>query len=78
MNDDIKMPAAKAASAAGVLFGSMSWGEIAQMLAAIYTLCLITEWLWKRVLKPFAQRRGWKLGKRREFLDSTVTGDLDS
>lgn len=77
MNDDIKHPVAKVASASLVYLGSMSWGEIAQMLAALYTLCLIVEWLWKRVLKPFAQARGWLAGKRREFLDSTGAAPLD-
>lgn len=78
MNDDIKHPAVKAASAVGVLAGSMSWNEIAAMLAALYTACLIIEWLWKRLLKPLAQRRGWikVKGKPREFLDSTGAAPL--
>lgn len=78
MNDDIKMPAAKLASAGLVLLGQpMTWAEVAQFMAALYTGCLFIEWAWKRVLKPLAQRRGWIGGKRREFLDSTVSGDLE-
>jgi len=80
MNDDIKHPAIKATSSAAIWFGSMSWGEIAQMMAALYTLCLITEWAWKRLLKPLAQRWGWVKVKPQsrpaEFLDSTGAAPL--
>ena len=71
MTDDIKHPAVKAASGILASVGAMSWGELAQAAAFIYSACLIVEWVWKRVLKPLAQRRGWIAGKRREFLDST-------
>jgi len=76
MTDDIKHPVAKVASAGAVFLGGMTWGEVASMLAALYTACLIIEWLWKRVLKPLAQRRGWIKGKPREFLDSTGSAPL--
>lgn len=69
MNDDIKHPVAKGLSAGVVFLGGMTWGEVASMLAALYTLCLLIEWLWKRILKPAAQRRGWIAG-RAQFLDS--------
>ena len=46
------------------------------MAAFLYTCCLLVEWLWKRVLKPLAQRRGWIKGKPREFLDSTGNAPL--
>jgi hypothetical protein len=29
--------------------GIQSWGDLAAMLAAIYSLLLICEWLWKRL-----------------------------
>jgi len=76
-DDTIKHPVAKAASAGVVFLGGMTWGEVASMLATIYTACLIIEWLWKRLLKPAAQARGWIAGKRREFLDSTGAAPLD-
>ena len=76
MNDDIKYPAAKAASAGLVFLGGMTWGEVASMMAALYTFCLFIEWLWKRILLPLAMRRGWAKGKPRDFLDSTGRGDL--
>jgi hypothetical protein len=77
MNDDIKHPVAKAASAGAVFLGGMTWGEVAQMLAAIYTACLVIEWLWKRVLKPLLQRSGVIKGQPRPFLDSTGAAPLD-
>lgn len=43
-----------------------SWADVASFLAAVYTLCLLGEWLWKRVGRPFAEGRGWvKRLKRR-------------
>lgn len=77
MNDDIKHPAIKGASVGAALVGGLTWGELASMLAALYTGCLLIEWLWKRVLKPLAQRRGWLAGPRRQFLDSTGPAPLD-
>jgi hypothetical protein len=78
MNDDIKHIPAKVASAAGIWVTGMTWGEIAQMMAALYTSCLVLEWLWKRVLKPLAQRMGWlkPKGQPSEFLDSTGAAPL--
>jgi pyrroloquinoline quinone (PQQ) biosynthesis protein C len=49
----------------------MTWGELASMLAAIYTLCLLAEWVWKKVLKPIAIHNGWIKGAHRDFLDSS-------
>lgn len=78
MTDDIKHPVIKAASGTVVgAWAAMSWGERAQMAAFVYTMALLVEWLWKRLLKPLAQRRGWIAGPRREFLDSTGAAPLD-
>ena len=76
--DEIKHPVIKAASGSLVgAWAAMSWGERAQMAAFLYTMALLVEWLWKRLLKPLAQRRGWVRGKPRDFLDSTGHADLD-
>ncbi len=46
--------------------GITSWAELASALAALYTMLLITEWLWKRLGRPFCENRGWlKRAKRR-------------
>ncbi len=60
--DDQKHPVLKAAFAwGGVGFskwlesvGISSWGDFAAMLAAIYSLFLIIDWLWKK----WASRHG--------------------
>lgn len=35
--------------------GIDSWGELAAAAAAIYSICLIAEFVWKKVVKPFLQ-----------------------
>jgi hypothetical protein len=46
-----------------------SWADIAAMLAAVYTLLLILEWLWKKFGRPFAENHGWIIQhkKRRKY-----------
>lgn len=36
-----------------------SWADVAAFLAAVYSLLLIGEWLWKRLGRPFCEARGW-------------------
>lgn len=73
--DAVQHPVLKAVSAIGFTLLGHSWGEIAAMVAALYTMCLLTEWVWKRVLKPLAIQQGWLKG-RNKFLDSTGPGDV--
>lgn len=40
------------------LIGITSWSDFAAFLAAIYSLILICEWLWKRFVRRFLERRG--------------------
>lgn len=56
-NNEISMPVAKATSA--IAASAISWSDMAAILAAVYTLLLIAEWLWKRLLRPFCERKGW-------------------
>lgn len=51
--------AIETAETAGRFLGIATWADLAAALAAIYTLCLWGEWLWKRLIRPFAVRRGW-------------------
>lgn len=39
--------------------GITSWADAASALAFCYTLLLLLEWVWKRLARPFAERRGW-------------------
>jgi len=49
--------ALKATSAIAVAgIAGYTWSEIAACLAAIYTLILIGEWAWKRLIKPWLNR----------------------
>lgn len=78
MNNDplaVNQPAIKIASAWLVAllakFGITSWGDasafmgfIASFFAAAYTICLMSEWWWKRFWRPFLEEQG--ILKRRE------------
>lgn len=77
MNDEsVKYPVLKAASAGAAVVGGLTWGEIASMLAAAYTVLLIIDWWWKRFGKALFIRFGWTKGAPRDFMDTTASGDL--
>ncbi len=44
---------------------AIPWGTIASIMAAAYTALLIGEWLWKKLLRPLAERRGWVKPRKR-------------
>lgn len=50
--------------------GITSWADAASALAFLYTLILLTEWLWKRCLRPFCERQGWVKRKMRRKEDA--------
>jgi hypothetical protein len=53
MNEtQINYQATKVATALTLSFGTLSWGDLASILACIYTIILIGEWLWKKLRKP--------------------------
>ena len=58
MSDDINAPAAKVISLWAVI-GITSWTEAAAFAGFIYSMLLIGEWVWKKIARPFAERRGW-------------------
>lgn len=60
MNSDttISHPIAKAVSL-WALVGISSWTEAAAFAGFVYSMLLITEWVWKKVLRGIARRRGW-------------------
>lgn len=39
--------------------GVTSWADVAAALAALYSVLLIGEWLWKKMIKPFMVWRKW-------------------
>ena len=42
-----------------ILVLALPWATIAQMAAALYTMLLMAEWFWKKLWRPFCERRGW-------------------
>lgn len=47
-----------------------TWADVAAFLAAVYSAVLLLEWLWKRVGRPFAERRGWVARLKRRSYDA--------
>lgn len=47
---------------------AIPWGTIASILAAAYTALLIGEWLWKKLLRPLAERRRWVKPRKRYII----------
>lgn len=70
MTTTIEHPAAKASTALGVsTIAGVSAADWAAWLAAAYTTLLICEWLWKKVIRPFLQSRGWLPHPKRRASD---------
>lgn len=69
--DTIGAPAVKIITAWAAV-GITSWAEAASALAALYTLLLIFEWLWKRLIRPFCERRQWLERKKRRKEDANA------
>lgn len=61
MDPETKASLAKGGSAWVAVFladlGINSWGDVAAMMAALYSLVLICEWVWKRLLRPMVSGR---------------------
>lgn len=66
----VAQPVAKIVTAWASI-GLTSWAEFASFMAALYTACLLMEWLWKRCGRPFCEEQGWiKRIKRRHGDDA--------
>lgn len=60
MNDNpIHYQTLKATGAISLGFAGLTISEWAALAALVYSLLLIGEWLWKKVIKPLALVRGW-------------------
>lgn len=64
-NPEIKIASAWA------LVGITSWADFAAFVAAIYTLILLGEWFWKKVIRPACESRGWLPRLKRRFYDDS-------
>jgi len=47
---------------------AIPWGTVASIVAVIYTLLLTAEWLWKKVVRPIAERRRWVKPRKRYII----------
>lgn len=70
MNNEstVALPGVKIASAWAAV-GITSWSDAAAALAAAYSAVLLLEWVWKKLGRPFAERRGWIRRKARRHGD---------
>lgn len=55
--NDISMPVAKVISL-WALIGVTSWTEAAAFAGFVYSMLLISEWLWKKLFRPFVRPHG--------------------
>ncbi len=39
--------------------GITSWADFAAFMAAVYSLLLVAEFVWKKLARPFLEWRGW-------------------
>jgi hypothetical protein len=75
---DISHPVAKFIAAISVYI-TIDWLTAAGKVAgALLSMALLSEWVWKRIVKPLLIRTGVIRGKRRDFLESTDRGELES
>lgn len=54
----INAPVVKALSLWAAI-GVTSWSEAAAFVGFLYSAALLSEWLWKKVLRRLAERWGW-------------------
>jgi hypothetical protein len=71
-HSDIAAPMLKVATVWAAI-GITSWSDMAAFLAAVYSLLLLIEWLWKKVFRPFAVWRGWV----KPVVGNVITSDTE-
>lgn len=54
-----KAATSNASYATWVWVNSIPWATIASIVAVVYTSLLICEWLWKKIIRPLAERWKW-------------------
>lgn len=48
---------------------------IASTVAVLYSLHLLGEWYWKKVWRPYAERKGWLKAKKRGWYGPIIEPD---
>ena len=59
MNNDINHPLAKFLAALGTLATMDFWSSAGKLAAALLSIAMLSEWIWKRLIKPAGKRMGW-------------------
>lgn len=54
---DVAYPVTKGITVVLAGFGIATWGDVAALLAALYSACLLGEWIWKKLVKPKMGRK---------------------
>lgn len=65
----VSAPGVKAGTALAAGFTVSSWSDLAAVIAAIYSACLLGEWLWKKFIRPALEARGILTRARRRHDD---------
>lgn len=58
------------------IVNSIPWGNIASIVAVLYTMLLITEWFWKKLWRPLFERRGWIKAKKRRVYTAREISEM--
>lgn len=76
VTEDTKMAVADAArlGSAWAAVGVSNWSDAASMVAFLFTVCLLIDWLWKRLARPILEQRGLLKRKRRRRSDTEDDG----
>lgn len=75
--DQIAMQAVSGASwSTWQTVNAIPWGTIASLVAALYTMLLISEWFWKKLWRPLLERRGWIKAKKRRVFTAREIADM--
>jgi hypothetical protein len=53
------------------MIGITSWADFAAFAASVYSMLLVAEWLWKRLLRPFCEEHGWWKRRSRRRTDES-------
>jgi len=65
MDDEIQGKLVKAGTAWAAV-GITSWTDAASFVAFLYSLALLTEWVWKKVIRPALVKHGYLKADRRK------------
>jgi hypothetical protein len=73
MNDSqstVSYPVIKLITAWAAAYGISTWGDVASVLAAAYTVLLLLDFVWKKAGREWCIRRGWIKRKSRRRDDA--------